>query len=553
MCAIGCAYKSTTQSAANANTPARMAHMTSIVAQATNGHAATSRTLRNKLTRPIHISTPRLPSRPHNPPPFPFRPRPHPSTILSPLSTIMSSAQTILYLFILFLPFLRVATAIPPHPALHHTPTLAEYVDHYLSTGGQRALQARLKLQPGVYYNPLHHFTREDIHSSAPSPATHASDLALLRALTVHIPGLDPLSEVTVIRSDEASCSSVGVRILSGTASQFSVSYSPSTPDDVKPPVERAIKLWADRFSSSVLIRICFSWATDLDESTLGAATSPFFVSGDGSSSLRSDALYSPSMASALSGDDVLQGSGFHIKMVLNSQIDWHLDTVSAAPFNKFDVITTVLHELTHGLFFSGTIKADATTRRASFSKGTPSRFDQLMEVEENIPVARRCTDPKNLFNAVTNPTLRFVDDESGANFGLYSPGLFRSGSSIYHFDNLTLNEDCIEGDISREHCSDLMTPQLNMGYTQRSIGETTFRVLQAMVSRSPGVVGDADCNLPDSPLESQSAQENAVTAFTLPTWGIATVAGVAGVGAVMVAGVVVSSVLARRSVNEGR
>lgn len=453
------------------------------------------------------------------------------------------SLLTTLCLFLPFFPLLQATPSIFQHP-----PTLAEHVEHYLSHGGQRALQARLKLPPGVYYNPLHHFTREDIHSSTLPPSSYASDLSLLRALTVHIPGLDPIQEATLVRNDDFSCDTVGLRVLSGKTSEFAISYSGSTPDYVKPPVERAVQLWSDEFRSSVRIRICFSWATNLADSTLGAATSPIFISGIESPKLRNDALYSPSMASALSEEDVLQEDTFHVKMVLNSAIDWHLDTVSPAPFNKFDVTTTVLHELTHGLFFSGTIKADAATRRANFSRNTPGRFDQMMQVENSIPVARRCTDPKNLFNAITNPTLKFVDTASEADFGLYSPGLFTSGSSVYHFDNLTLSADCERANIRREDCSDLMTPQLNMGYTQRSIGETTSRVLKAMMSLSAGVVGDANCDLPDSPLDAGSAD---AIAFKLPTWGKATVGGVAAVGAIMVAGVVISSILAKRSITE--
>lgn len=455
-------------------------------------------------------------------------------------------SSTLLTTLCILISFLSIVEATPS--IFQHPPTLAKHVEHYLSHGGQRALQARLKLPRGVYYNPLHHFTREDIHSSTLPPSSYASDLSLLRALDVHIPGIDPIQEATLVRNSDASCDIVGLRIVTGKTSEFAISYSGSTPDYVKPPVERAVQLWSDQFSSRVRIRICFSWAMDLGGATLGAATSPIFISGTDSPKLRSDASYSPSMASALSEVDVLSEERFHVKMVLNSKIAWHVDTVSPAPFNRFDVTTTVLHELTHGLFFSGAIEADGTQRTARFSKGVPGRFDQMMQVEKTIAVAQSCTDPKNLFNAITNPTLRFVNGESKADFGLYAPGLFASGSSIYHFNNETLTQDCERADIAREHCSDLMTPQLNMGYTQRSIGETTSRVLKAMMSLSQGVEGNANCSLPDSPLLANNTEANA---FRLPTWGKATVGGVAAVGAILVAGVIVSSIVAKRSITD--
>lgn len=290
-----------------------------------------------------------------------------------------------------------------------------------------------------------------------------------------------------------------------------------------------------------------------MEDLTLGATTTPFFTDGSLFDSLNDKALYSPALASALEGRDVIPEDKFHVHMVLNDKIDWHLDTGSRAPFKKYDLSTTVLHELTHGLFFSGTIKATKETRTAEFTDQRPGRFDQFMNVQGNVGVATNCRDTSNLFNAITNPSLRFVDSQSGASFGLYSPPLFVPGSSTYHFDNETMNADCSGNGISRDKCSDLMTHQLEDGYTQRAIGETTLRILRAMNSSAEGVKGVEDCELPESPINQESVAQGAEGRgedFKLPTWGIATVAGVAGVGSILVFGVVITTVVSRR---EGR
>lgn len=116
--------------------------------------------------------------------------------------------------------------------------------------------------------------------------------------------------------------------------------------------------------------------------------------------------------------------------MVINDKIKWHMDTSSKAPLRQYDLSTTVLHELRHSPLFSGTIKANAKTRTAEYTDDRAGRFDTLMKGAGRIGAAKMCKDESFLFNAITNPSLRFVDDRSGASYGLYSPPWYVSGSS---------------------------------------------------------------------------------------------------------------------------
>lgn len=420
--------------------------------------------------------------------------------------------------------------------------SLYDHINHNLSHGGLEQLQRHLHLPPAVYYHPLIHFERDDIPNSPHH--TLASDLSILRALSLHLPGIDPLPSLS--RQSDDKCSQSNSKLVRGDKSEFIVAYSNTTPLDVQRAVEFAVLQWAHSFESQVTTRICFRWDTSggLGESTLGAASSPYFVSGDKHDALRSDAMYSPALASSLVGEDVMEEDEFHVNIFLNSRIRWHFDINTRAPLEEFDCTTTVMHELAHGLFFSGTINASPQKREA-FLSGAPGRFDQFMVVANGAAVAKTCArNSTNLFNAITNPSLRFVDEKMGADFRLHAPGRYKNGSSTYHFETGTLDDDCRTGDISTNRCSDLMTHQLNAGYTQRAIGETTMRVLEAMRSNARGADGNTTCNLPRSPLDSEIASESH---FKLPPWGIATVAVVAGVGAILVAGVIMSSVAARR------
>lgn len=442
-------------------------------------------------------------------------------------------------------------------PVPHGPPTLYETVQTHLASGGHAAIRAALDLPRGVYYDPLRFFTREDrlpLDGEQLSSRNRASDLSLLRALGMHIPGVDPVTQLTS-RATITSCDKERRRGVHGDKSSIHIDYSRSAPATIFAPVEYALRLWADEFSSKEPIRICFVWGGSLEDLTLGATNSPFFIDGSDHDKLKDGVSYSPALASMLEGRDVIP-SDYHVHMTLNDKIPWHMDNGIKAPFKKYDLATTVLHELTHGLFFSGTIKAKVNRREAEFSEKRPARFDTFMKADRRIGVASMCANEKRgLFNAITHPDLRFIDEATGASFGLYSPAAFVMGSSTYHFHNESLKSDCAGNNIAESECSDLMTHQLNDGYTQHRIGETTLRVLRAMQSSDEGVGGGDKCDLPDNPIpessNSQGVGEDGLD-FKLPTWGIATVAIVAGVGSILVFGVVISSVVSRRDGRSG-
>lgn len=432
---------------------------------------------------------------------------------------------------------------------LQDSVSLHDHVSKFLENGGQDEIRKVLQLPPGIYYNPLQFLEREDLPHRG-SGGRHSSDLEVLHALGMDVPGIDTISSFGQRTTDRDGCNpDSSPTVVWGTKSQIAIFYSPSTPHFARIPVQNSVRKWADVFDSSVRIRICFKWSS-LGQLTLGATSSLFVAAGEAFDKLIPDTLYSPALASALQGVDVLPSSSFHLSMTLNAKISWHVDENTRAPAKKFDLATTVLHELTHGLFFTGTIKADSETKKASFTNSFAGRFDQFMKVGSvGVGVARTCKNQSELYRAVTNPSLRFVSGST--EFGLYAPRVFEPGSSMYHLNNETLKSDCEKNNIRPNDCSDLMTHQLEDGYTQRVIAETTLRIYRALRGKGGGVPKGKNCILPDVPVESTSgASTNANsegTAFVLPTWGIATVAVIAGVGAILVFGVVVSSVTSRR------
>lgn len=482
----------------------------------------------------------------------------------------MASFQQLSFLHFSFLNLFLIITFLvfstKAHPAPAPIP-LSRTISDYLEDGGHQFLKKTLSLSNATYYNPYHFFTREHAYVRdgdkviRQSSSDEASDLEILRQMGLHIPGIDPESNILRIteRQTANQCRN-GQQppvLIIGKKSQISITYTFETPSEVRIPVEFSIRKWADEFESNIRLRICFAWGP-IDGKTLGATTTPYFTKGRGRTgghkNLKLDVLYNPSLASALEDEDMIPGDRYHIHMLLNRAIRWHFDTSRRAPSKKYDLATTVLHELTHGLFFSGTVNIRNITE-ASYTNKLPGRFDQFMKVGENIGVVRSCRRGEDLFNAITSNNLRFTDRRSGTDFALFAPRSFEAGSSMYHFNSTaSLEANCDSLGIDRDDCSDLMTHELVYEYTRRTLGETTLRVYRTMRSASVGPAKGEECSVPLFPNRqapgrgiSPQGGDDVGPQFVMPGWGIITVAVIGGIGVLMVFGVVINAMVGRR------
>lgn len=406
-------------------------------------------------------------------------------------------------------------------------------------------------------YNPLALLSRDDapnvlspyLISTAQSQAsrTRLSDLQLPQRMGFNLQTNDVQTTSRLAGSFE--CANSSPETIVGKESTFLISFFVPDGQQIQQEVVDSVRLaatqWADRFQSTVDIRVCLSWKP-LGGFTLGATTIPNLISGYTHPNLRDDSFYHPALAAALAGTDSISSKDFHIRMDINSQILWHFDRNSVAPKEKYDLSTVVLHELTHGLFFTGQIQVQQAGQ-AWFRNDTVGRFDEFLEVEDDIAVVENCNRTQML-NVVQSPNLRFYDQASNTKLGLYAPRTFLPGSSIYHFNNATVDEDCKANGISVVDCSDLMTAELPQGYTRRKVGINTLRVYEAMRSNADGPSGSTPCIVPvyvDSSDSSNNGAEDP-TGFVLPSWGIAYVAVVGVVGILLVFGVIVNTIFSR-------
>ena len=154
----------------------------------------------------------------------------------------------------------------------------------------------------------------------------------------------------------------------------FEVTYTGFS-TEAQTAFQAAVDIWSQQITSPVLIRVQADW-TPLDEDVLGAAGSRVVWRGLGSDP---NTWYPDALVDALAGYDVGEGA-FDIVASFNSDYDgWYFGTDGNTPFNRTDLMSVVLHELCHGLGFSGSASVGGGVGSWG-TEGFPIIFDRFTE-----------------------------------------------------------------------------------------------------------------------------------------------------------------------------
>ena len=248
----------------------------------------------------------------------------------------------------------------------------------------------------------------------------------------------------------------------------FEVTYIDFSPE-AQAAFQAAVDIWSSLISSPVTIRIQATW-TPLDGNLLGQAGSALFRAGILPDP---DTFYPEPLADALFGSDIRPGE-FDITAEFNSDHpNWYLGTDGNTPFGKTDFLTTVLHEIGHGLGFLGL--ADVEEGVGSWGdSGFPSIYDHFTEDGSGNAIIDTSVypNPSAALAAVLQGQSLYwrgaqaVTVNLGVRPRLWAPSSWESGSSYSHLDELSY---------SAGNQNSLMTPQLGTG---RSIRRKTCKIM---------------------------------------------------------------------------
>jgi hypothetical protein len=281
-------------------------------------------------------------------------------------------------------------------------------------------------------------------------------------------------------------------------------------PDEAIEAFTFAAELWEQHVESDVPIRVRAVWSNFGDrpdaENLLGSAGPTRIVRFNESNGVFADTWYPVGMASAITGQNIvdnIEGESFDIVANLScEQPRWHFDTSRVPPAQRIDFATVVLHEIGHGLGFTGSMSVPINEDReveeeiGSWGLTPQGATDPLPLVYDRFTTdgnANNLIDnviyqnpSEVLYEALTgrmagiffdgpNATLTNQDannpDVIGEAPPLFSPNPWRAGSSYAHVDQATYTQTA----------NALMRPSVSTGESVHSPGPVFCGILSDM------------------------------------------------------------------------
>jgi hypothetical protein len=273
--------------------------------------------------------------------------------------------------------------------------------------------------------------------------------------------------------------------------SQFIVEYI-GFPDSARAAFQYAVDIWQSLLVSPVPIRIRARWV-NLGNNVLGSAGPTSYVTGFPGMTKFSTS-YPVALAEKLARRE-LNGSTPDIVASFNSGFNWYYGTdgPTRGTGGREDLVTTVLHEIGHGLGFVSSFFGDSGQRLAVWGDdanfGFPFIFDQFIENNAGQQlIGRDFANPsQQLFQQITSDNLFFdgpvvTPRNNNQRAKLYAPTTYSSGSSVSHLDERTYPQ----GDPNSA-----MTPTGNRGEVIHNPGPITLNLFTDLGWRATSVLHD--------------------------------------------------------------
>jgi len=248
---------------------------------------------------------------------------------------------------------------------------------------------------------------------------------------------------------------------------------------EAKAAFQYAVDIWAATLTSPIQINIDANWV-GLAQGVLGSASpSTFYRNFPGAAKLNT--WYPVALAEKMANRDLNIPGQADLNTNFNANFDdWYFGTDGNPPFDKYDFVSVVLHELGHGLgFFSGGRYDQSADQGSMRFSGFLIVFDHYMEDNNGILLKTESTyaDPSAALGNIFKSNLLYFDsplvlnNNSNQRARLYAPIQFNPGSSVSHLD-----QNIYEGTING-----LMSPQASPGTAEHDPGPITKAMFNEM------------------------------------------------------------------------
>ncbi len=218
-----------------------------------------------------------------------------------------------------------------------------------------------------------------------------------------------------------------------------------SFPNNARTVFKAASNVWANILQSSVPITIQACWATDMGSPNILGYSGGGTVHRDYTGAPRSGTFYTASLANSLNGTD-LDSSNADMHITYNSQFNWYYGTDGNPSVTQHDLFSVILHEIGHGLNFSGGMYVSGGIGYW-YTSPYPNIYDTFMrDGMGNGIISSYSHGSSGLGNVLTSSNLYFHGSNAMAANGnsrvkMYAPSTWSSGSSYSHLDYNTFND----------------------------------------------------------------------------------------------------------------
>jgi hypothetical protein len=258
---------------------------------------------------------------------------------------------------------------------------------------------------------------------------------------------------------------------------------------DAKAAFQYAVDIWASYFQSSIPVELEIHWEPSTINGVLGSARpGEYYNAFDGAPD--QDLWYPSAIANKLAKKD-LAPSKVDIVLRFNSNALWYTNLDGKVPRPNYDLASTALHEIGHGLGFLSNAEYDRFFNTGYIIQPTP--YDAYVQIADGRRFTDFCARSVDLGRAMTSPLIWSGPNGIAANNGippkLYSPRPYEEGSSITHLDEATFFAGSPNA---------VMTPVLDPGEIFQSPGPIALAMMQDMLQKSPANKAQ---NLPTKPI----------------------------------------------------
>ena len=242
----------------------------------------------------------------------------------------------------------------------------------------------------------------------------------------------------------------------SSPKSNIIVNYNGFT-EEAQTAFQFAVDIWENLLPSDVEIIIDANFA-DLGAGVLGSA-GPTFLVRDFKNAPSDTTFYHIALAEKLAGEQLNLEGQSEVSCSFSSTFDFYFGTDGNTPSDQFDFVTIVLHELGHGLGFSGASGYDNGIGTWDYFNLKTARYNQFVEISDGTSITDITNGTIQTGSAIVGGNLYFNGERTVETLGerarLYAPGTYNGGSSFSHLD---------EAEYPAGNENSLMSPQVGRG-----------------------------------------------------------------------------------------